>query len=330
MECFVVHKYYKFLIVFILYGLSAAVLRADGPLTLHPSDGEPVTGEILSVNPDGVILKIAEDNYTPRISWGRLSQADLKALLQEKAVMQNQLALRNIEPFIEIPMQEKIKRTEVPIKDVPRLPRPAGHSLLGGIFGSGIGLFLVLVIYAGNLYAAYEISIFRARPVGLVCGVAAVAPIIGPVIFLSLGPQLAAKEPEWNAPAEEYADPAVAAAIAAEQGGAGPAAALGVAQAKPATQGLPPAKVFTRGQYTFNRRFFETQMPTFFAVTRVAADKDMVLTFKATRGTHIVQRIARITANELYVQAQRGSAFEEVVIPFAEIQEVQIKHKNAA
>ena len=325
MESFVVHKFYKYLIVFILYASSASVLRADGPLTLHPSDGEPVTGEIFSITTEGIMLKTSEDNFSPRVSWGRLSQEDLKALMQEKKITANETALRNIEPFIEIPLQEKIQRTEVAIKDVPRLERPAGHSLLGGIFGSGIGVFLLLLIYAGNLYAAYEISIFRARPVALVCGVAAVAPIIGPAIFLSLGTQLAAKEPQWNAPAEEYAVPA----LPSEAAAAGAPAGLGVAQGKPATQGLGNARVYVRGQFTFNRRFFETQLPTFFAVTRVAADKDMVLTFKAARGNHIVQRIARITANELYVSAQRGGAFEEVVIPFAEIQEVQIKHKNA-
>ncbi len=61
----------------------------------------------------------------------------------------------------------------------------------------------------------------------------------------------------------------------------------------------------------------------------MAADKDLVLTFKSSRGNHVVQRIARITATELYLQAAKGNAFEEVVVPFADIQEVQIKHKNA-
>ncbi len=199
MENSVVHKFYKQLIILVLFASAgAAVLHAaDEPaqITLHPSDGEPLTGEIKSTTADGVILKLSEDNYSPRISWARLSQEDLRIL------QTNRSAAPFVEPFIEVTQREKIQRTEVPIKEVPRLQRPPGHSLLGGIFGSGIGLFLVLVVYAGNLYAAYEISIFRARPVGLVCGVAAVAPFVGPIIFLSLGPQLAAKEPEWRAPA---------------------------------------------------------------------------------------------------------------------------------
>ena len=103
-------------------------------------------------------------------------------------------------------------------------------------------------------------------------------------------------------------------------------AAAGVAAA---ASTLPATKTFPRGQFTFNRRFFETQVPTFFAVVRSEADKDMVLSVKSLRGTHTVQRISRISSNEMYVQVQKGHASEEIVVPFAEIQEVQLKHKDA-
>ena len=68
----------------------------------------------------------------------------------------------------------------------PRLERVAKHSLFGAFFGSGLGVLILLLLYAANVYAAYEIAIFRARPVPLVCGVAAVLPVAGPLLFLAL------------------------------------------------------------------------------------------------------------------------------------------------
>ena len=55
----------------------------------------------------------------------------------------------------------------------------------------------------------------------------------------------------------------------------------------------------------------------------------MVIIFRAARGTYTATRISRISANELYAQVQKGHASEEVLIPFAEIQEIILKHKDA-
>jgi hypothetical protein len=202
------------------------------------------------------------------------------------------------------------------------------------MFSSSLGLITLLVLYAGNLYAAYEISIFRAQPTGLVCGIAAVAPVLGPIIFLAMPTRIKSSHPPAQEAAPE-ADAGVAAAIAAEQAAESPLPAdhpeaaayhMEPAVAKPAH---PPAKVFQRGQFTFNRRFFETQMPAYFAMTRPEAERDKELTFKTARGTYVVQRISRISANDLHLQVVKGHASEEVVVPFVEIQEVQIKHKDA-
>jgi hypothetical protein len=86
---------------------------------------------------------------------------------------------------------------------------------------------------------------------------------------------------------------------------------------------------YQRGQFTFNRRFIETKFPGFFGVIRRDADKDMVLVIKCSRGEYIGQRISRIAANDLHLQVQRGHASEEVMIPFVEIQEIKLKHKDA-
>src|SRR5258708_40265870 len=50
------------------------------------------------------------------------------------------------------------------------------------------------------------------------------------------------------------------------------------AEAKPT---LPATQTFSRGQFTFNRRFIETKFADFFGVVRHGADKDMVLIVKA-------------------------------------------------
>ena len=76
-----------------------------------------------------------------------------------------------------------MKKTEVPnIQRVPRLERPETHSLVGALFTTGLGLFILLLLYAGNIYAAYEISIFRAQSPALVCGVSfgAAQLLVGP------------------------------------------------------------------------------------------------------------------------------------------------------
>jgi hypothetical protein len=321
---FIVNNFYRLCAVVLFSVLLTSLVRAD---TFHLTDGQSLTGEVVSLDENGIVVKLPDGTYSDHTPWSKFTQADLRDL------QQNPKAAAFVEPFIELTQEDKLKRTEIEIKDVPRLPRPANHSILGGLASSGIGLFILLVLYAGNVYAAYEISIFRARPAGLVCGVAAVAPIIGPIIFLSLPQEYKRKAaPEWAPPAEEYADANVAAAIAAEQ-----PAEVAVDRDSPEAHALPrqaapapPAdKVFLRGQFTFNRRFFETQLPAFFAMVRSDADKDLILNIRASRGSYVAQRIARISANDLQLQVQKNNAFEDVTIPFVEIQEVQIKHRTA-
>jgi len=64
-------------------------------------------------------------------------------------------------------------------------------------------------------------------------------------------------------------------------------------------------------------------------VVKREADKDMLLVVKASRGLYVGQRISRIAANDLHLQVLKGHATEEIMIPFTEIQEIQLKHKDA-
>ena len=314
------------------------LVQAAHAETFRFNNGDTLTGELLadSANAAGVQIKVGDGNY-PRVPWTSFSQEDLKTFAKVQKLAPH------VEPFIEITQAEKIKKTEVKLKQPPRLERPAPRSLVGALFSSGLGLFIMLLLYAANLYAAYEVSIFRARPPALVCGVSAIAPLIGPIVFLSMPTKVAPAAETW-APTPEVAPAGTAGdadnpmqAAGAEHptglklAGSEPADGVKVGQFEGGEDkaSLPPTTKYQRGQFTFNRRFFETKFPGFFGVVRRDADRDMVLVIKSSRGEYAGQQISRIAANDLHLQVQRGHASEEVMIPFVEIQEIKLKHKDA-
>jgi len=301
-----------------LCGLLTASACAE---TFQLTDGQSLTGDIIKPNESGLLLKFSNGKYNT-LPWAKLSQGDLKRLQQDPKMREY------VEPFIEIPLETRVKKTEVDIKPVERLDRPAQGSLIGALFGSSVGLVSLLLIYLANLYAAYEISVVRAYPPALVCGIAAVAPFIGPIVFLCLPTRIESAE-EWRPGQPRVTPPAVAepaetAAAAAE--GATPYPPPEVTAAAPA---LPQTQVFQRGKFTFNRRFFETKFASFFTLVRRDPDKDMVLLFRTARGEYVANRITRIAANDLHVEVRKGPATQEVAISFTEIQEIQLKHKDA-
>ena len=87
--------------------------------TFTLANGQTITGELLlgSTNDLGVQIKLGEDKYE-RVPWANFSQEDLKKFAK------NQKLEPLVEPFIEITQEEKIKKTEVNIKQPPRLERP--------------------------------------------------------------------------------------------------------------------------------------------------------------------------------------------------------------
>lgn len=311
----------------LLCGWFVGTTRAD---TFQLAEGRTLTGDIVagSANDAGLQFRLADGSYE-RVAWTSFSQEDLKKFAQDKKLASF------VEPFIEVSQEERLKRTEVKLNDVPRLERPSSHSLLGAMFSSSVGAFVLLLLYAANIYAAYEISIFRARPFALVCGVSAVLPLIGPILFLSLRPPLKPSQ-EGEVLAEEPAQTFnVPKAPGSESSGETTAEdhagglRIAHAEAGAAAGEKFKAQVFQRGAFTFNRRFFETKFPGFFGVVRREAEKDLVLTIKSARGEYTCQRVTRIAANDVHVQVQKGPASEEIIIPFSEIQEIQLKHKDA-
>jgi hypothetical protein len=310
----------------ILLGLFISIAHGEN---FQLNNGELLVGELLvnSANDAGIQVKVGEGEYK-RVPWDRFSQEDLRKFVQNKKMEPF------VEPFIEISQEEKAKRTEVTIKQPERIERAASRSLIGAFFGSGLGVLILLSLYAANIYAAYEIGIFRAQPLPLVCGIAAVLPVIGPIIFMSMPTRIQPAEPTWETAAAaaqaetaaaDVANPMQGETVSASPGG------LRIAHAEPeqSAPALPATETFKRGQFTFNRRFFETKFPNFFGVVRRDADRDMVLLIKSSRGQFTAQRISRISASEVHLEVQKGQASEEVPVSFTEIQEIHLKHKDA-
>ena len=300
-------------------GLCGGLATADAD-TFQLIDGTSVSGDVVMFNDGGITLRTPVDSYT-NVVWPRFSQDALQQLSKNP----------RIKPFasffIETP-PVRVNREKIKVQEVPRLELPAKESLFAALLSSSVGFVALLLIYAANVYAAYEIAIVRARPIGLVMGVAAVLPILGPIIYLSLPKRVEPGPDSGSSGAEAHAYNV--------PGGAAPVAesiAVGsvhVASAGAASGSAPPeAQIFQRGQFMFNRRFFETKFSGFFIAIRRPAERDLVLVVKTGRNTLIVQRITRIATNEAHFEVQQGMARQEVMVPFADIQEIQLKHKDA-
>jgi hypothetical protein len=346
----------------LLCSLLAGIARAD---SFQLNDGSTVTGDIVSANDNGLRLRLPDGSYSDSVAWTKFSQDDLKRFAKDPK-MQPFVA-----PFIEETEQQRIQKTEVAVTQPHRLRHPATTGLFGAMLSSTVGLFVIVLLYGAGIYAAYEVAMFRRRPPGLVCGLAAV-PVIGflsPILFLALPAQEAeeweeeAYQPEPAAPPQPHSftvpgNPPPAAPVPAPgrpmspnipparpPGAPKPASAsiplpegspeetssLKFPQTAPAPQKpqLPQTQIFQRGAFMFNRRFFETKFPGFSGVTRREADKDMVLIIKSARGEYIADRISRISSNDFSIQVRKDQATHEVMIPFTEVQEVRLKHKDS-
>jgi len=282
--------------------------RAD---TLQLIDGSSVSGDIVLFNEGGITLRTPSDSYT-NVVWPKFSQDALKQL-SENPRIKPFAAL-----FIETP-PVRAKSEEIKVQ-VSRLVLPPKQSLLAALLSSSVGFVALLLIYAANVYAAYEIAIVRSRPIGQLMGVAAVLPILGPVIFLSMPAGKAAAEPAMSHPEvepETFVLPGAAGEIHVAESSWQKAAAPNEPQ------------IFQRGQFTFNRRFFETKFSNFFSAVRRKADKDLVLVVKTAHTQITVQRITRIASDDVHFEILQGTARQEIMVSFADIQEIQIVHKDA-
>jgi hypothetical protein len=292
------------------------IAQAD---TFSLADGTSITGDIVSFDDVGIKFRTPDGKYSDRVSWAKFSQEGLKQLSNNSNAKIRPL----VEPFIEIPLSERPHRAEVKVHEVERLQRPPPQSLLGALFSSSVGLFAMVLIYAANIYSGYEIAVVRARPKVLVMAVAAVFPIIGPIIFLCMPMRVEPVSAEEIALAE--ADPTTFAMPGQPVGAEG----VPVAESADVLPKKPAAQVFQRGQFTFNRRFIETKFAGFFGAVRHGAEKDQTLLVNTGTGQLVVERITRISSTDVHLEIVQGGAHQEITVPFAQIQEMQILSKSA-
>jgi hypothetical protein len=237
-------------------------------------------------------------------------------------------------PLVDYLPQPPAERKEIVVKPITPPQRPTGYLGLFAIFGSPAGWCILLVLYGANLFAAFEVAIYRYQPVSTVCGLAAIPffGVLSPIIYLALPGRVIAEEAQPGPAAPTPVIP-----LAGGEGGP-PASDVaeaqqgmpaGVAAASAPARNLPEPVVFARGEYMFNRRFFETKFVGFFRLIPTDAEKDLVLLIKSSRGEFVGRHITRATPTELYFQVFKNDVTADEMIPFAEILEVQIRHKDS-
>jgi hypothetical protein len=294
-----------FLFSVCFFAMSLAA-RAD---TVTLTDGASFSGDVLKFDGNGLMLRLADDSYT-NLTWDRISQDSLKQLSQNPKIAQF------AESFIEPTEPAHPAQEAITLKPVNRLERPAHPSLILGFITSPVGLFILLVLYATNLVAAFEISLFKMRTPGEVMGLSAVLPLIGPIIFLSMPEKATAVEE--SVPAE---------AVTAPSGSAqNPQEEIPIVEVtRKIEEKKPEPQIFARGKFTFNKRFVETKFAGF-----IGEAKGDALTFtmevKSAKELLKVERIMQVTASEVILEtAQRG----QVTMLLTDIQEIKLNPKTA-
>lgn len=271
------------------------------------TDGSAFAGDILKFDDNGLLLRTTSDTYT-NLAWGRFSQESLKQLTA------NPKLKPLVEPFIEPDPATRPAKAEIQINPVKRLERPDNPSLFGGLVKSSVGLVILLAIYLANLYAAYEVSLIRARPALQVIGLAAILPIAGPVIFLIMPMRV-----------EKPVDLTEDAGLTAAPGVDKPKEEIQIVEAswKQDEKKKAEPQVFARGKFTFNKRFIETKFAGYFGTPKGDAVKN-AMELKTSKGQFTVERIAQIGASDVMFETKQSG---QITVPFTEILEIALVPK---
>ena len=320
-----------------------ASLRAE---TYALNDGTQISGEPVSPYKDeGVVFKLSDGSCSPRVGWDKFPQ---ESIVKLRDAAKTGADRDMVDPLIDTSADDLAKRKAITVKPVElpeRTTRPAG---VAGLFLSPVGWFILLVLYAANIFAAFEVAVYRGHSRNMVCGLAAI-PFIGvlsPVLFLAIPPkpvpeeEAAAVSSEMQTHSQASTEPV--GGLRRRVGEAAPAASepmatipsvpslAGTVQPAAVAIDLPAPVVYSRGEFSFNRRFFETKLAGFFRLVPSPADADLRIHLKSARGDFVGRRIIRITPAELYLQVAKEGATADEMIPLAEILEVQVRHKDLA
>jgi hypothetical protein len=286
------------------------------------TDGSSVSGDPIIYDFTGVKLRTGTDTYSDRIPWGKFTDQALRQLRDDAKNPQDKAIVAPM--ILSYAPAEKPALPEITVTAIQTPPHPSGRPGVWAIFASPLGWVMLLILYGANLLAAYEVALYRNQPVQTVCGLAAI-PFLGvasPIIFLALPSR---PLPEEEAPATgDGENPAAYTPPPVAHDEPGTLDSSGA----PVQSDLPAPVVFRRGDYSFNRRFFETKLAGFFRVVLSAEDQDRRIHIKAVRGEFVGKRISRITPTELYLEVFKEHATADEMIPFVEILEVQIRHKD--
>jgi len=299
----------KFLIFLSLWlGLTAGVFAAE---TFALTDGTSLSGEIVKSDDYGVMIHTTTETY-PNVAWSGFSQDTLKQLAN------NPKYRAWVEPLIEPTASTQPAKPEIQVNPVKRLALPEHPSIIGGLVHSSLGLFMLLVIYGANLYAAYEVAVVRGKSIGAVMGLSAVLPIIGPIIFLSQ-------------PIKSTTDEAAHAGEVPPEGaapGAAPAQEdIQIAEASwqaPQAEAKPQPQIFARGKFTFNKRFVETKFAGFIGEPKGDA-KNFSMELKTLKETYAVECIKQANPSEAIFETSNG----QVTVAYNDIQEIKLNPKSA-
>ena len=291
------------------------------------SNGDVYTGQAASFNDDGLIVRLDLGGFSPRVPWGKLSQETLKQLVEVPE------AKEFAEPYIEIPIEVKERqreaKKEIRITEPTKVPHTAQRIGFFASMANPLGFGLLGIIYIANLWAAAQIARWKARPIALVVGVSAIAPILGPILF-SLIPPADYVPPEaaaQEAPAAETGVNPMQQALPTGMQGSSLGLAGGGAAAPKAAANPAYSQVYSRTNTTFDRRFFETKFTGFFRVAPAEPEKDLVIVVKTPKQEYVAARVSRISASEIHFQLQRGGT--EASVAFGEITEVSVRPKGA-
>jgi hypothetical protein len=302
----------KFLTVLGLWlGLTAGVYAAD---TYTLADGSTLSGDIVKSDDHDAMVHTSGDTYT-NIAWPQFSQDSLKQLSS------NPKYAAWVSPFIAPPPANHNSQANIAVHQ-ERLKSPAElqSSLFGGLFHSSLGLFILLLVYAANLYAAFEISIVRGKPMGAVMGLSAILPIVGPIIFVAQP----LKAPE-EAPVEEMPPDGGPPVTPGASGGAGQGQGTDDIQIVSASwQGSqeekkPQPQIFARGKFTLNKRFIETKFAGFIGELK-GDGKNFNMELKTLKSTIAVECIKQVGQADAIVETPTG----QMTVPFSDIQEIKL------
>ena len=285
------------------------------------TNGEVIKGDPISFKEEGVVFKKDSGGYTDTIQWPIFTQDTLKVLAASK----DPYAQYYAEPFIEIPLEDLKAKT---VKPPPRIvvgevDRISHYHPAPGFLSAWLtpaGLLLLGSLYAGNLVAGYSIARFRRKQPALVCGVSAILPIVGPAIFML--------QPEHVPAAPVFEEEAPGHAEFKDQNISTGASTVTTTMTRAATvkdsaaAGYEPA-IYTKGEITFNRRFFETKFPTFFRPVLGQKEKSVMFVIKEGSKVHEGIRFSRVTTGEIYLVPLAGGG--EISISIGAIESVEVK-----